>query len=162
MQPQQYLVLTDPDRRAMVGNWYLRAFDRYEHTLPDPTEFRDDDGRRSWERTRAASPSTRRASRPGPVIVIFLQPVIRGGPATRKVRSTSGASTPPCTRRCKTSRGSAFARAGHDAHDRHPHLRRRSARRARRTAGQVRDRGARSGGSPDWRVRRRAGSRLRP
>ncbi|HEX6658311.1 MAG TPA: nitroreductase family protein [Ilumatobacter sp.] len=80
VQPQQYLVLTDPDRRAMVGDWYRRAFDRYEHTLPDPTEFRDDDGRRSWERTRAASRHLAEHLAEVPVIVIFLQPVIPWGP----------------------------------------------------------------------------------
>lgn len=80
MQPQQYLVLTDPDRRAIVADWYLRAFDRYERTLPDPTEFRDDDGRRSWERTRAASRHLAEHLADVPVIVIFLQPVIPWGP----------------------------------------------------------------------------------
>ena len=35
VQPQQYLVVTDPERRAVVAHWYRAAFDRYEASLPD-------------------------------------------------------------------------------------------------------------------------------
>ena len=37
VQPQQYLVVTDPDVKAAVAGWYRKAFDRYEASLPDPT-----------------------------------------------------------------------------------------------------------------------------
>jgi nitroreductase len=73
VQPQQYLVLTDRERRSTVGEWYKRAFDRYEATLPDPTDFRDEDARRSWERTRDASRHLADHLADVPVIVIFLQ-----------------------------------------------------------------------------------------
>ena len=33
VQPQQYLVVTDPDRRAELARWYRAAFDRYEKAL---------------------------------------------------------------------------------------------------------------------------------
>ena len=36
IQPQQYLVVTDPDRREGVARWYRAAFDRYEASLPEP------------------------------------------------------------------------------------------------------------------------------
>ena len=52
VQPQQYLVITDPERKAVLGHWYKRAFDRYDASLGEPGEFRDDAARRSWERTR--------------------------------------------------------------------------------------------------------------
>jgi nitroreductase len=81
VQPQQYLVLTDPERRALVGDWYRRAFDRYDRTLPDPSEFRDDDARRSWERTRAASRHLADHLAEVPVIVLFLQAHIPWAPS---------------------------------------------------------------------------------
>ena len=55
VQPQQYLVITDPDRRAAVAGWYRRAFDRYEASLPEPESFRDEAAAASWRRTRDAS-----------------------------------------------------------------------------------------------------------
>ena len=42
VQPQQYVVLTDPEQKARVAELYRRAFDRYERSLADPTEFRDE------------------------------------------------------------------------------------------------------------------------
>jgi nitroreductase len=80
VQPQQYLVITDPARRAIVGDWYRRAFDRYEATLPDPTDFRDDAARRSWVRTRDASRHLADHLADVPVIVLFLQPRIEWEP----------------------------------------------------------------------------------
>ena len=35
--------------------WYRAAFDRYERSLPEPTEFRDEAQAESWRRTRDAS-----------------------------------------------------------------------------------------------------------
>ena len=78
VQPQQYLVLTDPERRTMVGEWYRRAFDRYEATLGEP-QFRDDEGRRSWERTRDASRYLADNLAAAPVVVLFLQALIPWG-----------------------------------------------------------------------------------
>lgn len=76
VQPQQYVVLTDPDRKAELARWYQRAFDRYEATLATPTEFRDDAGRRSWERTRDASRHLADHLHEVPAIVVFLQALI--------------------------------------------------------------------------------------
>ena len=78
VQPQQYLVLTDDERRALVAGWYQRAYHRYEATLPDP-EFRDDDAEASWRRTRDASRHLADRLDDAPVVVLFLQPLIPWG-----------------------------------------------------------------------------------
>lgn len=79
-QPQQYVVVTDPDRRAEVGRWYRQAFDRYEASLPDP-EFRDEAAAASWHRTRAASRHLADHFGDAPAIVLFLQPLIAWTPS---------------------------------------------------------------------------------
>ncbi len=76
VQPQQYLVVTDPDRRAAVARWYRSAFDRYEASLPDPTSFRSADDEASWRRTRDASRHLADHLDEAPAIVLFLQPII--------------------------------------------------------------------------------------
>jgi nitroreductase len=76
VQPQQYLVVTDPDRRAAVARWYRVAFDRYEGTLPEPTEFRDEAQAASWRRTRDASRYLADHLDEAPALVLFLQPLI--------------------------------------------------------------------------------------
>lgn len=81
VQPQQYLVLTDPDRKAIAADWYRRAFDRYEVTLREPREFRDDAARRSWERTNAASRHLADHLHDAPAIVIFLMASIPWTPS---------------------------------------------------------------------------------
>ena len=73
VQPQQYFVFTEPDRKAEVARWYKRAFDRYEATLALPREFRDEKSRRSWERTSAASRHLADHLQDAPAIVLFLQ-----------------------------------------------------------------------------------------
>lgn len=79
VQPQQYLVVTEPDVRARVARWYGRAYHRYEASLDDPAEFRSDDDRRSWERTRDASRHLADHMADVPVLVLFLQPRIAWG-----------------------------------------------------------------------------------
>jgi nitroreductase len=81
VQPQQYLVLTDPEPKALVGNYYRKAFDRYEKSLPDATAFRNDDDRRSWERTRDASRHLADHIGEAPALVLFLLPVIPWTPS---------------------------------------------------------------------------------
>ena len=76
VQPQQYLVVTDPARRAVVARWYRAAFDRYEASLPDPTEFRDEAQAASWRRTRDASRYLADHLADAPALVLFLQPII--------------------------------------------------------------------------------------
>jgi nitroreductase len=78
VQPQQYLVLTDPDRRAIAARWYRVAYDRYEATLPVPS-FRDEAAEASWRRTTAASRHLAEHLDDAPVIVLFLQPIIPWG-----------------------------------------------------------------------------------
>lgn len=76
VQPQQYLVLTDPDARAVAAHWYLTAFDRYDLTLPSGDDIADESARLSWQRTRAASRHLAEHLADVPVIVVFLQPLI--------------------------------------------------------------------------------------
>lgn len=76
VQPQQYLVLTDPDTRAVAAHWYLAAFDRYDVTLPSGDDIADEAARLSWQRTRAASRHLAEHLAEVPVIVVFLQPLI--------------------------------------------------------------------------------------
>lgn len=78
VQPQQYLVLTAPERRAVVARWYQRAYDRYEATLDTPT-FRDEAAEASWRRTTAASRHLAEHLDHAPVVVLFLQPLIPWG-----------------------------------------------------------------------------------
>lgn len=80
VQPQQYVVVTDPDRKAEVARWYRQAFDRYEVSLPAPTEFRDEAQAESWRRTRDASRHLADHLADAPAIVVFLQPLIEWTP----------------------------------------------------------------------------------
>jgi nitroreductase len=79
VQPQQYLVVTDPAQRAEVGRWYQRAFDRYERSLPDGGGAAEGPAADSWRRTRAASRHLADHIGEAPVIVFFLQPLIPWG-----------------------------------------------------------------------------------
>ena len=81
VQPQQYVVVTDPAVKAEVGHWYRRAFDRYERSLPDPPSFRDEAAAESWRRTRAASRHLADHIHEAPAIVLVLQPIIPWSPA---------------------------------------------------------------------------------
>ena len=76
IQPQQYVVLTEPGPKASVAQWYRRAFDRYEASLPELTEFRDERQAESWRRTRDASRHLADHLADSPAIVLFLQPLI--------------------------------------------------------------------------------------
>jgi len=81
VQPQQYVVVVDPDVKATLGDLYRRAFDRYERSLPEPTEFRDEAQAGSWRRTRDASRHLADHLADVPVIVVFLQPLIPWTPS---------------------------------------------------------------------------------
>jgi nitroreductase len=81
VQPQQYVVVTDPDKKAAVAHWYRAAFDRYEKTLPDASAFRDEATAESWRRTRDASRHLADHVHEAPAIVFFLQPIIPWNPA---------------------------------------------------------------------------------
>jgi nitroreductase len=76
VQPQQYVVITDAATRVCIGEWYRRAFDRYERSLPEPSTFRDEEQAMSWRRTRDASRHLADHLADVPAIVLFLQPRI--------------------------------------------------------------------------------------
>lgn len=76
VQPQQYLVVTDPARKEVVARWYRQAFDRYESTLPTPASFRDEAQAESWRRTSAASRYLADHLADAAALVLFLQPLI--------------------------------------------------------------------------------------
>jgi nitroreductase len=72
VQPQHYVVVTDPALRAQLAEHYRLAFDRYEATLPDLDDA-------AWQRTRAASRYLADHLGEVPVLVLFLQPIIPWG-----------------------------------------------------------------------------------
>ena len=79
VQPQQYVVVTDPELRAKVGDLYRLAFDRYEATLPAPESFPDEKAAASWARNRDASRHLADHLGEVPVLVLFLQPIVPWG-----------------------------------------------------------------------------------
>lgn len=81
VQPQHYVVVTDPGVKAALGEWYRRAYDRYEASLSPPASFRGEAQRRSWERTSAASRALADGLASVPALVVFLQPLIPWGGA---------------------------------------------------------------------------------
>jgi nitroreductase len=79
VQPQQYVVVTDPERKASIGDLYRTSFDRYEASLPEPSAFRDEAAAESWRKTRDASRHLADHIDHAPAIVFFLQPIIPWG-----------------------------------------------------------------------------------
>jgi nitroreductase len=81
VQPQQYVVVTDPARRSALGELYRRAFDRYERSLPAPADFADEVQANAWRRTRDASRHLADHLGAVPAIVLFLQPILPWTPS---------------------------------------------------------------------------------
>jgi nitroreductase len=81
VQPQQYVVVQDPAKRAALGELYRSAFDRYERSLPEPSSFADERQAAAWRRTRDASRHLADHLGEVPVIVVFLQPLIPWSPS---------------------------------------------------------------------------------
>jgi nitroreductase len=79
VQPQQYVVVTDPELRARIGEIYQRAYHRYERALPEPAAFDDEAKAEAWRRSRDASRHLADHLGDVPVIVLFLQPIIPWG-----------------------------------------------------------------------------------
>ena len=79
VQPQQYVVVTDPALRARVGALYQRAYHRYEKSLPEPTAFPDEAQAAAWRRTRDVSRHLADNLGDVPALVLFLQPIIPWG-----------------------------------------------------------------------------------
>ena len=80
VQPQQYVVVRDPDVKQRVADLYRTAYERYEKVLGAPTSFRSPDDEASWRRTRAASDHLAGHLADVPVLVLFLQPIIPWAP----------------------------------------------------------------------------------
>jgi nitroreductase len=76
VQPQQYVVVTDPGPKGVIGELYRRAYVRYERSLPDPASFRTREDEASWRRTRAASRHLAEHLAGAPALVLFLLPQI--------------------------------------------------------------------------------------
>jgi nitroreductase len=77
IQPYQFLVVTEPERRASIGAIYLRAYDRYEPAvlaLFPPME--DPDAQRRHERNWAMSRRLAETIGSAPVMVLVLAPRI--------------------------------------------------------------------------------------
>src|SRR6478735_7391544 len=77
IQPYQFLVVTDPDRKAALGDLYRQAFDRYDpavQRLIPP--FADDDARRRHERNWGMSRRLADTIGTVPVMVLVLVPRI--------------------------------------------------------------------------------------
>jgi nitroreductase len=70
------VVVTDAAKRALIGDLYRRAFDRYERSLPTPESFTNEVQADAWRRGRDASRHLADHLGEVPVIVIFLQPLI--------------------------------------------------------------------------------------
>jgi nitroreductase len=79
VQPQQYVVVTDPGARAALGALYQQAYHRYERALPGEAAFDDEAKAAAWRRTRDASRHLADHLGDVPVIVLFLQPIIPWG-----------------------------------------------------------------------------------
>jgi nitroreductase len=76
VQAVQYVVLTEPQRKAVAARWYKAAFDRYEKMLPTPESFRRPEDERSWRRGRDASRHLADHLDEAAAIVLFLLPLI--------------------------------------------------------------------------------------
>ena len=81
VQPVRYVVVTEPDKKARVGEWYRRAFDRYGRTLPQASAFPDPEQAASWERGVGASRYLADHFGEAPAIVVFLQTVMPWTPS---------------------------------------------------------------------------------
>jgi nitroreductase len=91
LQPWQYLVVTDPERRARVGELYKSAYDRYERTLLAMTpRFRTPEDEASWRRTAEASRHLADHFGEAPALVLFLLPMIDWMPADDEGRMDIG------------------------------------------------------------------------
>jgi nitroreductase len=80
VQPQVYVVVTEPEVKSKVAELYRTAFDRYERSLPDPT-FRSPDDEASWRRTRASSRHLADHLDDAAALVAFLLPIIPWTPS---------------------------------------------------------------------------------
>jgi nitroreductase len=77
IQPYQFLVVTDPERKAAIGDIYRRAYDRYEPAvLALIPSFKDEKAQRQHERSWAASRHLAETVGDAPAMVLVLMPRI--------------------------------------------------------------------------------------
>ncbi|HEY2815382.1 MAG TPA: nitroreductase family protein [Acidimicrobiales bacterium] len=77
IQPYQFLVVTDEERRRAIGDIYKRAYDRYEPAvLKLFPPFNDEEAQRRHERNWAASRHLAETVGTAPVMVLVLMPRI--------------------------------------------------------------------------------------
>jgi len=78
IQPYQFVVVTDPDVKARLGEVYLRAWDRYGTATNAAVadSFPNDAARAAWARNVAASDHLARHLGEAPVVVLVLMPDI--------------------------------------------------------------------------------------
>lgn len=77
IQPYQFLVVTEPDLRAALGDIYLRAWQRYEPAVAKVTPpFKDAEAERRHRRNTAVSDELARNLGSVPVHVLVLMPKI--------------------------------------------------------------------------------------
>jgi nitroreductase len=77
IQPYQFLVVTDPQRKAAIGDIYRRAYDRYEPAvLALIPAFKDEKAQRQHERSWAASRHLAETVGEAPAMVLVLMPRI--------------------------------------------------------------------------------------
>jgi nitroreductase len=79
IQPYQFVVVTDPVRKARIGELYLRAWERYAPAVAAITPpAKDAEGQRRHDRSIAASDELARslAEAKVPVLVLVLMPKI--------------------------------------------------------------------------------------
>ena len=77
IQPYQFLVVSDPERRAAIGDLYRRGWERYEPAVAAVTPpFRDAESEARHQRNVAASDHLARNLGRVPVLVLVLMPRI--------------------------------------------------------------------------------------
>jgi nitroreductase len=77
IQPYQFVVVTDDDRRRAIGDIYRRAYDRYEPAVLELIPpFTDEDAQRRHERNWAASRHLAETIGSVPAMVLVLMPRI--------------------------------------------------------------------------------------
>ena len=77
IQPWQFVVVTDADKKAAIGEIYRRAYYRYEAAmLPTVPPFKSEDEQGSWDRGIAASRHLADHLGEAPVLVLVAMPAI--------------------------------------------------------------------------------------
>src|SRR3954471_23698692 len=77
IQPYQFVVVTDADKRAAIGELYRRAYDRYEPAvLKLIPRFPDDAAQRRHERNWASSRHLAETIGTAPAMVLVVMPRI--------------------------------------------------------------------------------------